>query len=68
QSIPGIPVLGAHTGSTERAMAGARRAHNKRNVAEYEGDVDIDLELLDALLRVAREVYRRASTLDSIKG
>jgi len=44
------------------------RAHNKRNVAEYEGDVDIDLELLDALLRVAREVYRRASTLDSIKG
>ncbi|MBA2594902.1 MAG: hypothetical protein M3495_20410 [Pseudomonadota bacterium] len=44
------------------------RAHNKRNVAEYEGDVDIDLELLDALLRVAREVYKRASTLDSIKG
>jgi len=44
------------------------RAHNKRNVAEYEGDVDIDLELLDALLRVAREVYRRASMLDSIKG
>jgi len=44
------------------------RAHNKRNVAEYEGDIDIDPELLDALLRVAHEVYRRASMLDSIKG
>lgn len=44
------------------------RAHNKRNVAEYEGDLDIDPELLEALLRVAREVYRRASALASIKG
>jgi hypothetical protein len=44
------------------------RAHNKRNVAEYEGDLDIDPELLDALLRVAGEVYRRACTLASVEG
>jgi hypothetical protein len=43
------------------------RAHNKRNVAEYEGYLDIDTELLDALLRVAREVYRRACTLASVE-
>ena len=28
-------------------------AHRKRNLAEYEGDIDIDDQLLDALIRVA---------------
>ena len=34
-------------------------AHRKRNLAEYEGDVDVDEQLVDAILRVAREVERR---------
>jgi hypothetical protein len=29
------------------------QAHRKRNLAEYEGDIDIDDQLLDALIRVA---------------
>jgi hypothetical protein len=37
------------------------RAHNKRNVAEYEGELDIDPALLDALLRVAQEVLQRVA-------
>jgi hypothetical protein len=35
------------------------RAHRKRNLAEYEGDVDVDEQLLAALLRVTNEVARR---------
>lgn len=34
-------------------------AHRKRNLAEYEGDVDLDL----ALIRVAREVEQRVLEL-----
>jgi len=29
------------------------QAHRKRNLAEYEGDIDVDDQLLEALLRVA---------------
>jgi hypothetical protein len=29
------------------------QAHNKRNLAEYEGDVDVDNALVDALIRAA---------------
>jgi hypothetical protein len=32
------------------------QAHRKRNLAEYEGDMDVDEQLVAALLRVAREV------------
>jgi len=32
------------------------QAHKKRNLVEYEGSVDIDASLLDALIRIAREV------------
>jgi hypothetical protein len=35
------------------------QAHRKRNVAEYEGDIDIDVALLNALIRVADEVASR---------
>ena len=28
------------------------QAHRKRNLAEYEGDIDVDDELLEALIRV----------------
>ncbi len=32
------------------------QAHRKRNLAEYEGDLDVDEQLVAALLRVAGEV------------
>ncbi len=35
------------------------QAHRKRNMAEYEGDMDIDEQLVAALVRVAREVATR---------
>ena len=38
----------------------------KRNLAEYEGDVDVDAELLAALVRVADEVAARAAALGRI--
>ena len=37
------------------------QAHRKRNLAEYEGDMDVDEQLLAALFRVAREVAKRAA-------
>jgi hypothetical protein len=39
------------------------QAHNKRNVAEYTGDTEIDVELMAALMRVARDLERRVSQL-----
>ena len=44
------------------------QAHRKRNLAEYEGDVEIDDALLAALLRVAAEVSRRAQQLGRLGG
>jgi len=38
-------------------------AHRKRNLAEYEGEIDVDAALLDALLRVTDEVAERARVL-----
>jgi hypothetical protein len=38
-------------------------AHRRRNIAEYEGGMDIDQELVAALIRVAREVEKRADEL-----
>ena len=43
------------------------QAHRKRNLAEYEGDLDIDAELLAALIRVAREVAARAAALGKVR-
>ena len=34
-------------------------AHRKRNLAEYEGEMDVDEQLVTALLRVVREVASR---------
>lgn len=42
-------------------------AHRKRNVVEYEGVVDVDQQLLEALLRVTREVLKRLRALGPIK-
>jgi hypothetical protein len=39
------------------------QAHRKRNLAEYEGHLDVDQALVDALIRVAEEVVLRVSTL-----
>lgn len=38
-------------------------AHRRRNIAEYEGGMDLDAELVAALLRVAQEVSRRVQDL-----
>lgn len=39
------------------------QAHRKRNLAEYEGEMGVDEQLVAALLRVAREVADRANDL-----
>lgn len=41
------------------------QAHRKRNVGEYEGDLDVDEQLVDALIRVAAVVAARAQELAS---
>jgi hypothetical protein len=38
-------------------------AHRKRNVAEYEGHLDVDQSLVEALIQVAQEVASRVATL-----
>lgn len=35
------------------------QAHRKRNIAEYEGDMDVDEALVDAIVRVTEEVALR---------
>ncbi len=39
------------------------QAHRKRNLAEYEGAMDVDEQLVAALLRVARGVVKRVNDL-----
>lgn len=39
------------------------QAHRKRNLAEYEGDLDVDEALLEALIRVAVEIEHRVARL-----
>jgi len=39
------------------------QAHRKRNLTEYEGETDIDEQLVNAVLRVTSEVQRRAAKL-----
>lgn len=38
-------------------------AHRKRNLAEYEGDVEIDGTLLEAVLRVTNDVAKQVEKL-----
>ncbi|BCB26126.1 hypothetical protein SKTS_10120 [Sulfurimicrobium lacus] len=42
------------------------QAHSKRNLAEYEGDLDVDDALVAALLRVARAVTERVAKLGPV--
>jgi hypothetical protein len=39
------------------------QAHNKRNLAEYEGDLDVDIALVEALIRITRIVAERVAKL-----
>jgi hypothetical protein len=39
------------------------QAHRKRNIAEYEGHLDIDRALVEALIRVARDIESRLIAL-----
>ena len=39
------------------------QAHRKRNLAEYEGEMDVDEQLVAAMLRVTREVAARVEQL-----
>ncbi|MFC3815086.1 hypothetical protein [Lysobacter sp. GCM10012299] len=39
------------------------QAHRKRNLAEYEGDIEVDEALVDALIRVAQLVADRVAAL-----
>ena len=42
-------------------------AHRKRNIAEYEGDIDVDEQLVDAIIRVTDEVANRLENIGNIK-
>lgn len=37
--------------------------HRKRNIAEYEGDVDVDEQMVEAIVRVTDEVASRVARL-----
>ncbi len=43
------------------------QAHRKRNIAEYEGETDVDQSLIDAVIRVSEELTRRVDNLDKSK-
>lgn len=42
------------------------QAHRKRNLAEYEGDLDVDAALVEALIRVTRLVAERVAALEPV--
>jgi hypothetical protein len=42
------------------------QAHRKRNLAEYEGDLDVDEALVEALIRTAETVAERAASLGPV--
>ncbi len=44
------------------------QAHRKRNLAEYEGELDVDGALVSTVVRVAREVERRVVALGVVAG
>ncbi len=55
----------AHTLQTDRAEIQVfGKAHNQRNLAEYEGAIDIDEALLDDLLRCTQRLLALVEALD----
>ena len=56
-----------HTLSLENAQWRVLdQAHRKRNLAEYEGDMDVDEALVEALIRVTHLVANRVTALQPI--
>jgi hypothetical protein len=43
------------------------RAHNRRNKSEYDGVFDVDVALVEAVIRVAREVEAAVRALGAVK-
>ena len=43
------------------------KAHKLRNLAEYEGEVEVDEAIVEALIRVATEVERRVRALGPVQ-
>ena len=43
------------------------QAHRKRNLAEYEGDLDVDEALVEAMIRVTRTVAEWAIALGPVR-
>jgi hypothetical protein len=41
-------------------------AHSKRNLAEYEGSTEIDKALVEAVIRIAREIEKRVLALGPV--
>jgi hypothetical protein len=44
------------------------QAHKRRNLVEYEGSVEVDVGLLSALIRIAREVETAVRALGPLPG
>lgn len=44
------------------------QAHKKRNLVEYEGSTDVDISLLEAIIRIAREVEAAVLALGTLPG
>ncbi|HEX7841600.1 MAG TPA: hypothetical protein VF469_29220 [Kofleriaceae bacterium] len=44
------------------------QAHNKRNRVEYEGSADVDVSLLEAMIRIAREVQAAVLAMGALPG
>jgi hypothetical protein len=43
------------------------QAHRRRNRFEYEGATEVDMQLLEALLRITRDVHERVGALDPLR-
>jgi hypothetical protein len=42
------------------------QAHSKRNRAEYEGDLELDEKLVEAIVRIGQELEQRVKSLGSL--
>lgn len=60
-------VLPHTTGIASQKWRVLDRAHNKRNRSEYDGVFDVDIALVEAMLRVARDVEAAVRALGALK-
>jgi hypothetical protein len=42
------------------------KCHNKRNIAEYEGHLDIDSQLLSELILITQDLFERVNNMGRI--